>query len=46
MIEFYTLIIKDFKNNMSSVNYFFSHYADKTMDMKKLMEAIIKGLGE
>lgn len=44
LIEFYACMIKDMSKNKSSINFFFSHYADKTKDMQSLMSAIIADL--
>ncbi len=44
LIEFYACMIKNMSVNKQSVNFFFSHFADKTKDMKELMTKIIKDL--
>lgn len=44
LIEFYACMIKDMSNNKKSINFFFSHFADKTKDMGDLMQKIIDGL--
>ena len=44
LIEFYACMIKDMSKNKSSVNFFFSHFADKKKDMKELMTKIIVDL--
>jgi hypothetical protein len=44
LIEFYACMIKNMSENKQSVNFFFSHFADKKMDMKELMTKIIKDL--
>lgn len=44
LIEFYSCMIKDMSVNKTKINFFFSHFADKTKNMHKLMTDIINGL--
>lgn len=44
LIEFYACMIKNMSVNKQSVNFFFSHFADKKKNMKDLMTNIIKDL--
>jgi len=44
LIEFYSSMIKNMSVNKQSVNFFFSHFADKTKNMKDLMTKIIADL--
>ena len=44
LIEFYACMIKNMSTNKHSVNFFFSHFADKQKNMKELMTKIITDL--